>query len=187
MKRNVICLVSLIGLVGLSGTSLAQQMKPGLWEVNNKMKMDPAMEAQMEQMRKQMAAMSPEQRKQMEAAMGKSGVKMDMGAGGGMVIKMCLTKEDVERNTPPTGMQSDCKSDMTKSGNTMKMKFSCPNPPSSGEATYTYASNESYAMKMTITSSAGGAAKTTEMSGNGRWLGADCQGIKPIIPQTGKK
>ena len=48
----------------------AQSMKPGLWEIHNKMQ-GGEMDAAMAQMQQQLAQMSPAERKQMEAMMGK--------------------------------------------------------------------------------------------------------------------
>ena len=84
----------------------AQSLKPGLWEINNKMKNDPRMDQAMADMQKQLAGMPPEQRKQMEAMMAQRGVRMAPAAGGGMTIQMCMTKEQVERNDVP--MQNGC-------------------------------------------------------------------------------
>jgi hypothetical protein len=156
----------------------AQTMKPGLWEINNIMKggqVDPAMA----EMQKQMAQMSPQQRKQMEAAMAQQGVKMAPGAGGGMAMQMCMTKEMVERNDVP--MQEGCR--VTKdqrSGNTHKFAFTCSNPPSSGEGEVTYSGPEAYSSRMTMKTMAQGRANTMTMEGKGRWLKADCGNVKPM-------
>ena len=63
----------------------AQSLKPGLWEIHNKMN-NPEADKAMAEMQKQLAAMPPVQRKQVEAAMAQQGVNMPRaGAGGGMV------------------------------------------------------------------------------------------------------
>ena len=73
--------------------------------------------------------MPPEQRKKMEEMMAKQGVKMGAGrAGGGMSVKICMTREMVERNEMPA-QQGDCKTtQQSRSGNTMKMAFSLHQP-----------------------------------------------------------
>src|SRR5687768_7057493 len=76
----------------------AQNLKPGLWEVRQKVQGNPEMERQMEEARKQMAAMPPEQRKQIEAMMARPGLQM---GPGGDSIRMCLTREMVERDQIP--------------------------------------------------------------------------------------
>ena len=95
--------ISLAGIVAFGMTALpaaAQTMKPGLWEITNKMggsgDQGAKMAAAMEQMQKQMASMPPEQRKQMEKMMAQQG--MAPGAGGGMATRICMTKEMAARN-----------------------------------------------------------------------------------------
>src|SRR5690606_31028101 len=97
------CLAGLVCLGLLVTPVAAQTMKPGLWEITNKMgdsgESGAKMAAAMEQMQKQMASMSPEQRKQMEKMMAQQGVNMSPGAaGGGMSARVCITKEMAARN-----------------------------------------------------------------------------------------
>ena len=159
----------------------AQNLKPGLWEVTNTMKSGSGdMEKSMAQMQQQMASMPPEQRKMMEKMMAERGMKMGAGAGGGMSVRTCMTREMVERNEIPA-QQGDCKTtSQSRSGNTIRMAFSCSNPPSSGEGTYTIVSPEAYTMKMNVKSTVQGKPETMNMDAAGKWLGADCGSIKPI-------
>ena len=161
----------------------AQTLKPGLWEISNKMD-NPEINQQMAQMQQQLAAMPPEQRKQMEAMMAQRGMKMGGGAGGGTTMQICMTKEMVERNAMPMQQQqTDCKiTSQSRSGNVMKMAYSCPNPPSTGEGEFTYNGSDSYSSKMTVNSMRNGKPQTMKMEGSGKWLGADCGNIKPITP-----
>ena len=158
----------------------AQVMKPGLWEISNKMgggQMDQAMA----EMHKQMAQMSPAERKQMEEMMARQGVRMAPSAGGGMTVQMCMTKEMVERNDMP--MQEGCRmTQNTRSGNTMKMAFACTNPPSSGEGQVTFSSPEAYTSRMTMRMQEKGKTETMTMDTTGKWLKADCGNVKPFTP-----
>lgn len=171
---------SLIAAAVLAAASLpasAQSMKPGLWEIHNKMQ-GGEMDAAMAQMQQQMAQMSPAERKQMEAMMAKQGVRM-APSGGGMAVQVCMTKEMVERNDPP--VQDGCKvTQNQRSGNTDKFAFACSNPPSSGEGQVTYQGPEAYTSKMTVKTSSGGKTDTTTMEGRGKWLKADCGHVKPM-------
>ena len=157
----------------------AQSLKPGLWEISNKMKGSAEMDQAMAQMQQQLASMPPEQRKQMEAMMAQRGMRMAPAAGGGMTVQMCMTREMVERNDVP--MQDGCT--MTKqqrSGNTMKMAFNCTKPPSSGEGEFTFMGGEAYKSHMVVNTQARGKPETMEMDGTGKWLGADCGNVKPV-------
>ena len=171
---------SLIAAAVLAAASLpvsAQSMKPGLWEIHNKMA-GGEMDAAMAQMQQQMAQMSPAERKQMEAMMAKQGVRM-APSGGGMAVQICMTKEMVERNDPP--VQDGCKvTQNQRSGNTHKFAFACSNPPSSGEGQVTYQGPEAYTSKMSVKTSTGGKTDTTTMEGRGKWLKADCGNVKPV-------
>ena len=160
----------------------AQTMKPGLWEMNNKSS-GGQMDQAMAELQKQMAQMSPEQRKQMQAAMAAQGVKMMPDAGGGMVVQMCLTKEQVERNDIP--MENGCKTTRNeRSGGKMRFAFTCSNPPSSGEGEASF-TPESYTSRMTLKTVVDGKPETMTMEGSGKWLKADCGAVKPM-PQARK-
>lgn len=164
----------------------AQTLKPGLWEVRQKMQGSGEMNQAMADMQKQMAAMPPEQRKQMEAMMAKQGVQMGSAPGGAMSLKMCMTKEMAERNEIPAN-QGDCKTtSQQRTGNTMRMSFTCTKPPSSGETQFTFTSPEAYTMKMTATTTASGKPEKVTMEGSGKWLSADCGNIKPMAPPPKK-
>ena len=66
----------------------------------------------------------------MEDMMAKNGVAMSPGAGGGMAVKICLTKEMLDRNQGAAAMQrAGCTSTMSpRVGNTMKLTFTCTQP-----------------------------------------------------------
>ena len=180
----------LLALALAAGTSSAQNIKPGLWEINNKMQSaNGELEAAMAQMQKQLANMPPEQRKMMEDAMAKQGVNLSTSSsGGGIGVKMCMTKEMVAQNKVPMQQQGDCTHTQSPMvGNTMKISFNCSKPPSSGEGQVTYLSDTAYKMNMKLTSTQGGKSGTMTMDANAKWLGADCGNIKPIqMPPPGK-
>lgn len=156
------------------------QMKPGLWEITHKTQMAGGqMDPQMAQAQQQMANMPPEQRKMVEEMMAKRGVKLGGAGPGSMTLKTCMTKEMVERNEMPAQDRTDCKKSVSRSGNTVKMSYSCTNPPSTGEGQFTFASPESYNMKMVVHTQVQGRPETINMEGSGKWLSADCGDVKP--------
>lgn len=174
----------LLSLTLLACGAGAQTLKPGLWEVTHKTQMGghPKGDDAMAKMEKQLASMPPEQRKKVEAMMAKNGSSMAAAPGGGMTVKVCMTKEMVERQEFPS-QQGDCKTtSQSRSGNTLKMVFACTKPPSTGESQITFVNAEAYTMKMAVTSTAGGAPQKIDMEGSGKWLGADCGSVKPIVP-----
>ncbi len=163
--------------------AMAQATKPGLWEVNNKMGGSAEMDKAMAQMQQQMASMPPAQRQQMQDMLAKQGMSMGAGTGGGISVKVCMTREMAERNEVPQAQQGDCKSSASpRVGNTQKISFSCTQPPSSGEGQITYTSNEAYTMKMVTTTTVKGKPEKMTLEGSGKWLSADCGAIKPMGP-----
>ena len=176
-----------LGLMALlSSVAHAQSTKPGLWEINQKVGGNPEMDKAMAEMQQQLASMPPAQRKQMEQMMAAQGVKL--GQGGGMSVQVCVTPEMAAQQEVPVQKEGDCTTKVqSRSGNTMKVVFSCKNPPSSGEGTYVFRGDTGYDMKMLVKTSEGGKPVTTTMEGTGRWLGADCGKVKPITLPPGKK
>jgi hypothetical protein len=170
--------------LALATSAVAQTTKPGLWEITNKMQSSSGeMEKAMAGMEKQLAGMSPEQRRQMQDMMAKQGMSMGPGTGGGMSMKMCITKEMAERNEMPQQQQGDCKTTQSpRNGNTMKISYVCTQPPSSGEGVMTFSGDTAYTMKMNTTTTVKGKPEKMTMDAAGKWLSADCGNIKPITP-----
>lgn len=181
--RLIAACACMAGLLIATPLALAQSAKPGLWEINHKMGGSAEMDKAMAQMQQQMASMAPAQRKQMEDMLAKQGVSMGGGAGGGLSVKVCMTKEMAERNEMPQAQQGDCKSSTSpRVGNTQKISFTCTQPPSSGEGQITFTSNEAYTMKMVTTTSVKGKPEKMTLDGSGKWLSADCGAVKPMSP-----
>lgn len=183
MKHRLPALAATL-MLALATSASAQSTKPGLWEITNKMQSSSGeMEKAMANMEKQLAGMSPEQRKQMQDMMAKQGMSIGASAGGGMSMKMCITKEMAERNEIPQQQQGDCKTTQSpRTGNTMKISYVCTQPPSTGEGVMTFNGDTAYTMKMNTTSTVKGKPEKMTMDASGKWLSADCGNIKPISP-----
>jgi hypothetical protein len=68
-----------------------------------------------------------------------------------------------------------------RTGNTMKIKFSCSgNPPTTGEGEVTILSPTAYKGKSTMNTTVNGKPERMTMEQTGKWLSADCGNIKPI-------
>jgi hypothetical protein len=94
---------------------------------------------------------------------------------------MCITKEMAERNQVPVQQQGNCTSSTSnKTGTGMKIKYTCTNPPTSGEGVFTFSGDSAYTMKMNVNSAGQGTPKTTSMDASEKWLGSDCGAIKPM-------
>lgn len=178
MKPQAMLAAGLL-LISSAGAS-AQNMKPGLWEISNKVQMGAQMDKEMARMQQEMASMPPEQRKMMEGMLAKQGVQAGAGGGVATTVRICTTKEMAERNEIGSAREGCRNSVSPRTGNTMRYSFSCANPPSSGEGQVTFLSPEEYTTQMTIISSPQGKPEKVSMEGRGKWLSTDCGAVKPV-------
>ncbi|QPF73537.1 DUF3617 domain-containing protein [Roseateles sp. DAIF2] len=182
--RNALLPTLLIALLSPALPAAAQAaMKPGLWEIRQQpQQLDPQRQKQMAEAQQRMAAMPPEQRQAMEQMMASRGISLDMsgGGGGGMAVKICISPEQAARNQPPMLDKGKCQHDSQRSGNTINTRFRCTDPAAEGDSEVTLRANgEGFSSRTRITHQRGGKAETTQVSGDARWLGADCGGLKP--------
>jgi hypothetical protein len=164
----------------------AQNMKPGLWELSNKVgSPDGQLNALMGEMQKRLASMPPEQRKSMQQMMERNGVQMNIGAGGALTTRMCMTKEMIQRKEFPV-QEGECTQKVTPvSANRMKVAFNCSKPAASGEGELILDSDTSYRANMHIKGTDGGGQQVMDMDVSGKWLSADCGSLRPVgIPQA---
>ena len=174
---------ALLLIAGLAGAAHAQTMKPGLWEFKQTPQLDPARQAQMAQAQKAMESMPPERRKMMEDMMAQRGVSVNM-AGGTMSIKTCITQEQAARNMAPVSHHGHCTQDVKRSGNVIQTHFVCTDPASEGDATVTLRGSDGFTNDVTLRRERQGKTETTRVSGEGRWLGADCGDVQPMKSQA---
>ena len=168
-------------LLVTTACATAQTQKPGLWEMTTKVQSGGQdMGAAMAKMQKQLESMPPDQRKMLEDMMAKQGVQMGSSGGGGVTVKICMTKEMFDQAHMAKPSEHCTHSISPRSGNTQKFTFSCTQPPSQGQGEVTYLSPEAYTTKMTGKNTVGGKESSMDMQSSGRWLGSDCGNIKPF-------
>lgn len=153
----------------------APPIKPGLWQVqserlvNGQKAPDPS---------QRMKDMPPEVRARLEAAMKERGVDASMGAGGAM--KICLSRESLDQGQWQ-GQQQRCKTDFgTRSASSWKWHSVCTEPASETDGEAIFATPESYSVKTSTTMAIKGQTRTSQMTINAKWLGADCGTLKPV-------
>jgi hypothetical protein len=164
----------------------AQTMRPGLWSLSNTMtSSDPQIAQAMSAMQQHLANLSPEQRQQMQTMMQQNGVQLDVGAGGALQTKLCMTREMAERKEFPV-QQGDCRQTYTQQSATRgHVAFTCTKPKVSGEGDVIADSDTSYRARMKLRGEEQGRAQTVDMDVTGKWLSADCGTIRPIpIPKA---
>lgn len=170
---------SLPALALAAQPALAQNVKPGLWESNNKMGAGTGrLQGVLALAQQQIAAMAPDQRKQVEGMMARQGVVI---SNDGVVAKMCITPDMAARQQLPIQQHGNCSYQHAPVvGNSMKFSFSCTNPQASGEGSATFVSPTAYTASMRVTTNATGASETINIESSAQWLGADCGAVKPV-------
>lgn len=156
--------------------------KPGLWEVQSTTKGAGMPAGGMPDMNEAMKQMSPQQRAMVEQMM------KDRGVGTGAKpnsFRYCLSKEKAEKDfVPQTDPDTDCTHKMDSTSSTeAKFSFSCKRKDGSsvqGEGRAYNLSPESYAMDMHMKMQHEGKPMEMQMEQKGKWLGADCKGLKPL-------
>lgn len=159
--------------------------KPGLWEITQTQQgaqVDGEQMPSSEEIAQMMAQMPAAQRQQME--------KMMRERGGGLsasrpnTIRYCLTPEMAARDTfaqpPDPGMK--CKHDVKAvSSSEARFTFTCSGPNGSfkGEGRSTGMSPEGYKTSISMQGTMEGTPMSMRTEQTGRWLGSDCQGLKP--------
>jgi uncharacterized protein DUF3617 len=182
MKRLIVAI-----FIFVVSPVLAQnvKMKPGLWEIRvERQVMDGRdMTAQMalvqEQMPQAMANMSPEQRKQLEAMMGGKGRPFERGASG---TRVCISAAMAARDSPLVDPQGRCEpAKVERSGDTTKFEFNCTaggrTMVGKGQSTVR---GDTVATSTDMTVSAAGGRHTMQSESRMKYVGADCQGIRPL-------
>jgi hypothetical protein len=174
-------------LIALSGTAFAQGnvLKPGLWEVKQISQvmdgrdMTAQMASAQARMEQSMAKMTPEQRKQMEAMMG--GRAMTQGAGGGGT-RICISPAMAARDKPMVDPEGQCEpAKVSRSGNKSSFEFNCNangrTMVGKGETTV---SGDLVNTRMDMTTTDARGSHTMKSESQMKYLGPDCQGIKPM-------
>lgn len=167
----------------LSSNSFAQStLKQGLWEVKpiSQVRDGKDMTAQMaaarENMQKSLAKMPPERRKQVEAMMGRG------GTSGGGATRICVSAAMAARDKPMVDSEGRCEpAKVARSGNKSSFEFNCTTEGRSmvgkGES---IASGDMVTTRMDMTTTDTQGRHTMQSEVQMKYLGADCQGVKPI-------
>lgn len=170
--KHIVCCTAVTALA-LLATAQAQMSKPGLWEYTSNMKMEGMPQPQI----------PPDQLAKMQAM----GIKIPGMGGQPTKVKMCMTKEMVEKNGG-TAPQRDpgCHMDnIQKSVGGMKADLVCSgqnfNGTGSVEGTRTDENHGQGHMHFKGTGKGGRPIEWT-MDSTSTYLGPDCGDVKPGQP-----
>ncbi|MBV6273244.1 DUF3617 domain-containing protein [Alcaligenaceae bacterium CGII-47] len=171
--------IALSLMAGAAASQTLTPREPGLWEIriDKGSQMANAMKGMADMLQNIPAA----QRKQMEQMMKDSGVSLSNPT----VIKQCVTPEMAARGFEPQMDDADmkCTSKMKDVSKTeSQFSFSCQGPEGKleGEGRVLDATAKSYKTEMKMSGDIEGQPVSMDMAHEGRWLGKDCQGIKPL-------
>jgi len=173
-----IVLVVALALVAVSAFADGS-MKPGLWEMRvvkqiiDGQDMAAQMAAAAAQMQQMRANMSPAQRKQMEQMMGGN----QPMPGPGNVQRICVSPAMAKEVKPVMPEDARCApSNVTRSGNKVSFELKCPNMTGKGES---IVSGNAVTTRLDAVMTESGKRHTMQSEWQMRYLGSDCQGVKP--------
>lgn len=180
--------VQLLLLAAISGTAFAQGsgIRAGLWEVTNVRQTTDGRDttaqtaaASRQMAQEAMTRMTPEQRKQMEAMMGGQG----SGPGtAGVLHRVCISPAMAARGKPFIEPQGNCPpSKFNRTGNKTTFEFNCMRngmgAAGKGESVIT---SDTISTRADMTLSQPRGNHTMHSESQMKYLGRDCQGIKPL-------
>ena len=165
----------------LTAAAQAQpHVRPGLWEEQITVKTDNAQaNAAMEQMKEKLATMPPEQRAAIEKMMASHG----MGAGGApSSIRVCITKEQAERDFTPDNSGRCQHTNVVRSGNVIKFDFTCTSARSdvSGHGIFTLMGDSAFAVSSASDMVSHNTTMHSQTDIAGKFISGDCGDVKPI-------
>lgn len=184
--------------LSIHAETLKVDMKPGLWEHrikliggNNMAAQTEQMQKAMEEVKKQMANLPPDQRKMMEEMMAQQGMKFsDEGVSmqnnkvqiskDGTLVKQCITQSQIDKGyVPESG--AECKPTIKQlSATQFKTTYVCNGQhKATGEGTIEFVSPTRYEGTAYFVTETEGKPQRYETEQTGVWLASDCGDIKP--------
>lgn len=179
---RLLSIPALLLLAAAHGAAPAQSRPPikaGLWEVKQTREMNGQ---KMPDMGEHLKNMPPEARKRMEEQMRQRGVEM---GGGSTTAKLCLSEESLSRDDwTSAGAEHGCKTEiLSRSATAWKWRSTCGGqPPTVAEGETRFQGDTGYTTVIDATSNRQGQPHRMHMEMQGKWLGADCGKLKPIVP-----
>ena len=178
--RQCLLAACAVALPAVAAQAQSSHLRPGLWEETVTTKSDNAqMNAAMEQMKQRMAQMSPEQRAAMEKMMAGRG----MGMGGAPnAIRVCITREQIDRGFKPEDHGHCSRSNVSTSGNVTKFEFACQSERGTnvtGHGTYTEMGDSAFAASTVADTVSPKMTMHIQSDIAGKFVSGDCGDVKP--------
>lgn len=177
VKHKILLAMLLSGFTVCTLADGMKDIKPGLWEIQNKTAVDGQELPDMSKMLEQVPA---EMRGQVEAMLAKNGAGMtDNG------ITVCITPEQIAKQEYGTDPKSQCKvTDIKNEDDTTHMKMQCSKPKGEGETTITRQSSEAWTSITRMTMDEKGSDHTMNTESAAKWIGSSCGVVKPEDANT---
>lgn len=177
MRKLAVSILIPSMLFAAAAVQAAGQMKPGLWEMTMK-----------SEAMKNMPKIPPEQMEQMR----QMGMNVPQMQDGGMVTKVCISKEMAEREQPPqmTGMESGCETrNYQRKGSSYSFDIVCDSDNMKGEGTAkgSFRGNESFNSTYDFKGTAKGKPLSQHHESSGKWINAACGEVKPLTDSPHKR
>jgi hypothetical protein len=186
--RRRLVLACVVALPSAAALAQSPHIRPGLWEETIAMKMGGAQaDAAMAQMKAKLASMPPDQRAAVEKMMASRGLGIAQG-GAPNVVRVCYTKEQLDRGFTP-GRDKQCtRTNVSTSGNVTKYDFSCTTAQKhnvTGHGTLTTMGDTAFAFSSESDSTSDKGTMHMENNIAGKFVSGDCGDVKPLeIPQA---
>jgi hypothetical protein len=186
--RRRLVLACVAALPAAAALAQAPHMRPGLWEETINMKVGGAQaDAAMAQMKARLASMPPDQRAAIEKMMASRGLGTAPG-GAPNVVRVCYTKEQLDRGFTP-GHEKQCsRTNVSTSGNVTRYDFACTtaqNHNVTGHGTITMTGDTAFAFSSESDSTSAKGTMHMQNDIAGKFVSGDCGDVKPIeVPQS---
>ena len=169
MKKSALAIVIPFLLLSC-GAFAEEKMKAGLWEMTIK-----------SDMTKNMPKIPPDQLKQMK----EMGIAIPQMQDGGMVTRICITKEMAERDQAPemNYKESGCQpKNYQRAGGSYSVDIVCDGPDMKGRGTARgkFSGSDSFTSTYDFKGTMHGQPLTQHQESSGKWLGADCGSVAPV-------
>lgn len=171
----------IVALAVSTAAAMAQEgarppLEPGLWQVAVERDVNGRRAPDMSE---RLASMRPEARKQMEAMLKQRGVDLSGGSGK---TRVCLSRDSLDEGRWLRTSERCRTSYGSRTASAWTWHSVCTGPASEVDGEATFASRESYVVKMAITSTHQGQPHVVNQTLTASWLGADCGDVKPLKP-----
>ncbi len=189
ISKNLTVALIAVGLARVA--SLAAQntlpvppVKPGLWETKISQLDANGREVPSPELAS-LSRMPPEVRAKMAEAMRARGVQLPDENG---VMKACLTKEMFESGAwQQVASESGCTTTFsTRSTSAWKWHSSCAALKAESDGETVFNGAEGYRTRVTTTATVNGTMNTSTRIVQGKWLGATCGDVKPLMAPVGR-